>query len=61
MLLDDVMSELDATERERLVEAIGAGGQAVVTGTDLEHVPGAEGGRRGSIVSGRAARQAPAA
>jgi DNA replication and repair protein RecF len=42
MLLDDVMSELDATRRERLVELLGSGGQSVVTATDLEHVPGAE-------------------
>ena len=42
MLLDDVMSELDATRRELLVELLGGGGQSVVTATDLEHVPGAE-------------------
>ena len=41
MLLDDVMSELDAARRERLVELITAGGQTVLTSTDLEHVPGA--------------------
>jgi DNA replication and repair protein RecF len=40
MLLDDVMSELDSARRERLVELLGAGGQAVITTTDLEHVPG---------------------
>jgi DNA replication and repair protein RecF len=39
MLLDDVMSELDATRRERLAELIRAGGQALITTTDLEHVP----------------------
>lgn len=42
MLLDDVMSELDAERRLRLVEAIRGGGQAVVTATDPDHVPGAE-------------------
>jgi DNA replication and repair protein RecF len=41
LLLDDVMSELDASRRERLVERVTAAGQAVVTTTDLGHVPGA--------------------
>src|SRR3954452_22131801 len=41
MLLDDVMSELDATRRERLSELVRAGGQALITTTDVEHVPGA--------------------
>ena len=40
MLLDDVMSELDRDRREALVEVLRAGGQAVITTTDLEHVPG---------------------
>jgi DNA replication and repair protein RecF len=40
MLLDDVMSELDRARREALVEVLRAGGQAVITTTDLEHVPG---------------------
>jgi DNA replication and repair protein RecF len=43
MLLDDVMSELDHERRERLVELVLAGGQAVITTTEIEHVPGAEG------------------
>ena len=43
LLLDDVMSELDATRRERLVERVAASGQTVVTTTDLGHVPGAAG------------------
>ena len=42
MLLDDVMSELDADRRGRLVERLRGGGQAVVTTTDLAHVPEAE-------------------
>jgi DNA replication and repair protein RecF len=42
LLLDDVMSELDAERRGRLVERIGAAGQAVVATTDLAHVPGAD-------------------
>src|SRR3954468_22187491 len=41
MLLDDVMSELDATRRERLAELVRAGGQALITTTDADHVPGA--------------------
>ena len=41
MLLDDVMSELDATRRERLAELVRAGGQALITTTDVDHVPGA--------------------
>jgi DNA replication and repair protein RecF len=43
MLLDDVMSELDAGRRERLVAVLRADGQSVLTTTDLAHVPGAEG------------------
>ena len=43
MLLDDVMSELDAVRRERLVVLLRAGGQSVVTATDVAHVPGGEG------------------
>jgi len=41
MLLDDVMSELDAARRERLIELVRGGGQAVVAATEPEHVPGA--------------------
>jgi DNA replication and repair protein RecF len=41
MLLDDVMSELDAQRRQALVDLLqGDGGQAVITTTDAEHVPG---------------------
>jgi DNA replication and repair protein RecF len=42
MLLDDVMSELDAGRRRQLVEVLAAGGQSLITTTDLGHVPGAE-------------------
>ena len=43
MLLDDVMSELDADRRESLIELLRSGeGQSVITATDPEHVPGAE-------------------
>jgi DNA replication and repair protein RecF len=41
MLLDDVMSELDPDRRERLAGELRAGGQSIVTTTDLDHVPGA--------------------
>jgi DNA replication and repair protein RecF len=42
MLLDDVMSELDAGRRARLVDLLRAGGQSVITTTDRAHVPGAD-------------------
>ncbi len=42
MLLDDVMSELDASRRERLVEVLRTGGQSVIATTELAHVPGSE-------------------
>jgi DNA replication and repair protein RecF len=41
LLLDDVMSELDADRRDRLVARLRAPGQSIVTTTDLAHVPGA--------------------
>jgi DNA replication and repair protein RecF len=42
ILLDDVMSELDGVRRNALAALLrAAGGQAVITTTDLEHVPGA--------------------
>lgn len=40
MLLDDVMSELDAERRELLAALLRAGGQAVITTTEAQHVPG---------------------
>jgi DNA replication and repair protein RecF len=42
LLLDDVMSELDASRRARLVDVLRAGGQTIVTATELGHVPGAD-------------------
>jgi DNA replication and repair protein RecF len=42
LLLDDVMSELDADRRALLVRRLDDGGQAVITTTDLTHVPGAD-------------------
>jgi DNA replication and repair protein RecF len=42
MLLDDVMSELDATRRARLADLVrSGGGQTLITTTDADHVPGA--------------------
>jgi DNA replication and repair protein RecF len=64
MLLDDVMSELDTERRELLAGLLRRGGQAVVTATEPEHVPGAEEGelvtvRAGSLAGEHAlARQA---
>jgi DNA replication and repair protein RecF len=40
MLLDDVMSELDAERRQRLATLL-SDGQSVIATTDLAHVPGA--------------------
>jgi DNA replication and repair protein RecF len=44
MLLDDVMSELDAARRERLSDLVRADGQALITTTDADHVPGSDAG-----------------
>src|SRR4051812_3835292 len=57
LLLDDVMSELDATRRERLTTLLRRGGQAVITTTELAHVPGAdeEDVVRLAVVDGRVA------
>jgi DNA replication and repair protein RecF len=49
MLLDDVMSELDAERRELLAGLLRSGGQAVITTTEPEHVPGAALGAGGLI------------
>ena len=42
LLLDDVMSELDGSRRERLMGVLDGHGQSVITTTDLAHVPGAD-------------------
>jgi DNA replication and repair protein RecF len=42
LLLDDVMSELDAERRGALIARVTASGQTLVTTTDLAHVPTAE-------------------
>jgi DNA replication and repair protein RecF len=39
LLLDDVMSELDPGRRERLVERLERGGQALITAADEESIP----------------------
>jgi DNA replication and repair protein RecF len=39
LLLDDVMSELDPQRRERLVERLQGGGQALISAADEESVP----------------------
>jgi DNA replication and repair protein RecF len=49
MLLDDVMSELDAERRELLAGLLRSGGQAVITTTEPEHVPGTALGGGGLI------------
>ena len=43
MLLDDVMSELDAGKRELLVSLLGEAGQSLVTTTETAHVPSTPG------------------
>ncbi len=43
LLLDDVMSELDADRRERLIDRLRGRGQSVLTTTELAHVPLAAG------------------
>jgi DNA replication and repair protein RecF len=60
LLFDDVMSELDATRRGRLVEVLRGGGQGVITATELAHVPGADepGVERVAIAEGRVLQSA---
>ena len=41
LLLDDVLSELDAVRRARLIDAVRAHGQSIVTATEAAHLPGA--------------------
>jgi DNA replication and repair protein RecF len=64
MLLDDVMSELDRDHRQALVELLRETvGQAVITTTDLEHVPGAhdEGVVRVAVADGAILEEATVA
>ena len=61
MLLDDVMSELDADRRRRLVALLEeCDGQSVITTTDLGHVP-APGAARIAVREGGALAEAGAA
>jgi recombinational DNA repair ATPase RecF len=65
MLLDDVMSELDTERRELLAGLLRSGGQAVVTATEPEHVPGVEESelvqvREGRLAGERALAEFPA-
>ncbi len=43
LLLDDVMSELDAARRDLLVERLARGGQALITAATVDSLPGAAG------------------
>jgi DNA replication and repair protein RecF len=63
MLLDDVMSELDAERRELLAGELSSGGQSVIATTDLAHVPGATDARvaRLRVSSGTVLQEALAA
>ncbi len=62
LLLDDVMSELDRDKRSALVEVVRGSGQAVITTTDLEHVPGIDDDEltRLNVEGGRVLAEAPA-
>jgi DNA replication and repair protein RecF len=53
MLLDDVMSELDPERRQLLVSSLEGSGQALLSATEAEHVPAAEGLRRIAVRKGR--------
>ena len=64
MLLDDVMSELDRDRRRALVDRLRAsGGQAVISTTDLDHVPGGRDAdvARIAVAGGRVLQEAAAA
>ncbi|HEY7266900.1 MAG TPA: DNA replication and repair protein RecF [Solirubrobacterales bacterium] len=58
MLLDDVMSELDPDHRQLLVSLLAGGGQAVISATELAHVPAADATR--IEVAGGAVQDSPA-
>ena len=42
MLLDDVMSELDAERRQLLSDLLRSGGQSIVSATEADHLPGVD-------------------
>lgn len=52
LLLDDVMSELDAGRRELLIGRLGSQGQALLTTADPDHVPEAPGSLTLEIAAG---------
>jgi len=54
MLLDDVMSELDSRRRELLAGLLRSGGQAVVSATEADHMPGATESELIAVSDGRA-------
>jgi DNA replication and repair protein RecF len=60
LLLDDVMSELDADRRALLVERL-RDGQALITTTELAHVPGHERAVRIAVGDGVVLQEAEAA
>ncbi len=62
LLLDDVMSELDADRRGLLVARVAAAGQCLITTTDLGHVPGGDDSSvvRLAVAGGEVAEQAGA-
>lgn len=62
LLLDDVMSELDASRRELLVDRVTRAGQTVMTTTDLAHVPleGVQDARTVAVESARVVDGQPA-
>ena len=55
LLLDDVMSELDPGRRERLVERLQGGGQALITAADEESLPARRDGQRPTDALARSA------
>jgi DNA replication and repair protein RecF len=62
MLLDDVMSELDAARRQLLAELLAGRGQALITAADPEQLPlGSESARELAVREGRLAPLALAA
>jgi DNA replication and repair protein RecF len=63
MLLDDVMSELDAERRELLATELSRRGQSVIATTDLAQVPGADASSvtRLRISPGAISQEAPVA
>jgi DNA replication and repair protein RecF len=60
MLLDDVMSELDHERRELLAELLRSGGQAIVTATEADHVPGVDQDELIRVAAGALAGPVPA-